>query len=772
MGVPVPEIEGQAQRYSDSMTSVAEAVRRHHPDADVSVLWRAFRFAADTHAGQTRESGEEYVTHPLACAEILARSGADVPTVAAGLLHDVIEESPDDEKDSVSLRLGKEFGPEILALVEDVTNLAHARFGSVDVVSDDRLVRRRLDERRRKRDEDLKKILLAMARDFRVIMIKFADRLHNMQTLRALSQERRITNAHETLRVYAPLAHRLGIWNIKWQLEDLAFKHLYPEEFEKVVARVKKSREEREAELSQAIDILRSALSEQGIEAEIQGRPKHLWSIFSKMRREGVKFEEIYDLLGLRIIVETPEECYQALGVVNSLWVPIPAEFRDYIAKKKGNLYQSLHTKVIGPAGNPLDIQIRTQEMHRTAEFGIAAHWQYKEGGAKVDAGFAERLAWLRTQLFEWQTDSRDTSQFLQSAMSDLFADQVFVFTPHGDVVDLPAGSTPLDFAYRIHTELGHHCAGAKLNGMIVPLTFRFDPSATDQKVKFHNGDVVEIVARTSASPSRDWLTQVKTSSARSRIRQWLRRQTREEFISRGRSHFDKDVSRLDAEQRAGVTEQTISALCTELSYPTPDDMYEAIGSGSLSMHSVMARLRRMVELPPEEAIPTGAARPGAVEGVTLSGDLSGDVVYRRGRCCMPIPGDAVVGYITRGKGIALHRSGCPNLRADLPEEVARRISVNWEETEGARYPVEIGLETTDRVGLLRDISSILASADANVESVKAESSPGKFGRLRFTIDVTGLRQLARLMTEISKLADVLAVFRVGRLKSSGRRSR
>lgn len=769
-GAAVPETEIRAERYADLVRSIAELVGQHHERADVSMLWAAYGFASEVHSGHLRESGEDYVTHPLACARILAESGADVPTVAAGMLHDVIEESAAEQKDAVSARIEAEFGPEIRSLVEGVTNLAQARFADVHVAPQDRAAKKHLDQRRRRRDEDLKKILLAMARDFRVIMIKFADRLHNMQTLGALSKERRIINAHETLRIYAPLAHRLGIWNIKWRLEDLAFKHLHPKQYDETVAKVRKSREDREAELEEARSILRTAVSEHGIQAAIQGRPKHLWSIYSKMERERIAFVEIHDLLGLRILVETPDECYQALGVVNSLWVPIPAEFRDYIAKKKGNLYQSLHTKVIGPAGNPLDIQIRTWEMHRTAEFGIAAHWQYKEGGARVDAGFVERLSWLRNQLFEWQSDSKDTSQFLQSAMSDLFADQVFVFTPKGDVVDLPVGSTPIDFAYRIHTDLGSRCAGAKLNGMIVPLTYQFDPSLTSQKTPFRNGDVVEIVTRASATPSRDWLSHVKTSSARSRIRQWFRRQTREESIERGKEHLVKDISRLDPAARDAVSDEMIANLARELSYVDVEDLYEAIGSGNLSLHSVMTRIRKLVQPPAEEMIATTASRAGAVEGVSLSGDLSGDVVYRRGRCCLPIPGDDVVGYITRGKGIALHRRACPNLRSDTREEVERQIAVNWEESDQAYYPVEIAVETTDRVGLLRDIASILASAQANVEAANIESKPGTFGKLRFTIDVTGLRQLSRLMSEISKLPDVLSIFRVGRLRATGRR--
>jgi guanosine-3',5'-bis(diphosphate) 3'-pyrophosphohydrolase len=756
--------------YAGVLRTVAEAVVEHHSDADTSVLASAWRLALRVHSGQMRESGEEYVTHPLACAKELAESGADLATVAAGMLHDTIEESSPERKEAVADEIQREFGREIWSLVEGVTNLAHASFPDVAVPGQDKAARKLAAERRRKRDEDLKKILLAMARDFRVILIKFADRLHNMQTLSALSRDRQIANSEETLRVYTPLAHRLGMWNFKWRLEDLAFKHLYPKEYEQTVAKVSKSREEREAELEEARSILQSELAKNGMDATIEGRPKHLWSIYTKMRREHIAFEEIYDLLGLRIIVRTPEECYRALGVVNSLWVPIPAEFRDYIAKKKANLYQSLHTKVIGPAGNPLDIQIRTREMHQTAEFGIAAHWLYKEDPARVDPGFAGRLSWLRGQLFEWQTGSRDTSQFLRSAMSDLFSDQVFVFTPRGDVVDLPVGSTPIDFAYRIHTDLGNHCAGAKLNGKIIPLTYEFDPMRTDQKISFHNGDVVEIVARGSTSPSRDWLSHAKTSSARSRIRQWFRKQTRDESIERGKEQLQKEVQRLDPGVRQQVTDDLLEGLREESGYTALDDFYEAIGSGNLSLHSVMTRMRRSVEPEPEETIITAESKAGSVAGVSLSGDLSGDIVYRRGKCCMPIPGDDVVGYITRGKGIALHRRACPNLRSDTPQEVARQISVNWEESEGAYYPVDIVLQTTDRVGLLKDISSVFASEQVNVESANIETIPGGLGKLRFTVDVTGLRHLAKLMSGVSKLSDVFSAYRVGRLRAKEKR--
>ncbi|HEY3299104.1 MAG TPA: bifunctional (p)ppGpp synthetase/guanosine-3',5'-bis(diphosphate) 3'-pyrophosphohydrolase, partial [Armatimonadota bacterium] len=509
-----------------TIDSIVQKVEKYNPGADIGLIRRAYEFALQAHEGQKRLSGEPYINHPLAAAAILTELEMDAKSIAAALMHDVIEDAHVEVD-----QLAKLFGKEVASLVDGVTKLKLADFEPRAAETDVEGRKKKHSETNRSA-ENLRKIFLAMARDFRVMVIKLADRLHNMRTLSALPPERQVRVATETLQIFAPLAHRLGIWQIKWQLEDLAFKHLHPREYEDIAERVSRTRRDRESQLKEAISIIRSRLEADGIKAEIQGRPKHLYSIYQKMLKQEVDFNEIYDLIALRIITDTVADCYHALGVVHDQWMPIRKRFDDYIAKPKSNMYQSLHTKVIGPSGEPMEIQIRTWEMHRTSEFGIAAHWQYKEGG-NTDDRFEGKLSFLRQQLFDWQADAKDDNEFLRSVTNDLFADQVFVFTPKGDVIDFPAGSTPIDFAYRIHSDIGNRIVGAKVNGRIVPLSY-----------KFKNGDIAEVITRTSASPSMDWLGFVKTSTARSRIKAHFRKLHYADSVVKGRDLLEKEAER------------------------------------------------------------------------------------------------------------------------------------------------------------------------------------------------------------------------------------
>ena len=732
-------------------------------EVDLARLDAAFEIALGVHGGKLRESGDPVIVHPIAVAEILAELLMDLASVLAGILHDTIEDAKEEDKQSVRDAIVNRTGADVAMLVEGVTNLSQARFHAEpngDEEGETEASRRRTDARRR-REEDLKKMLLAMARDFRVIVVKFADRLHNMRTLEYLPPDRRLANAHETLRVHAPLAHRLGMREIKWQLEDLAFKHLQPDEFAEVAAKVAKTREVRESELEDVRAILVKALADAGIHAEIQGRPKHLWSIYQKMLREGLNFSDIYDLTAVRILVSTVSECYNALGVVNRLWVPIPGRFTDYIAHRKSNMYQSLHTKVIGPTGEPIEIQIRTFDMHRTADFGIAAHWQYKEGGA-LDESFEKRLAGLRAQIFEWG-DTHDAGEFLSSVMADLFSDQVFVFTPKGDVIDLPVGSTPIDFAYRIHTNLGHRCVGAKVNGQIVPLRYQFDPKLGPdvQKPQFVNGDIVEIIARSNSQPSQDWLKLVKTPGARGKIRQWLRRQRRDEETESGHALIDATLKEAGFEPKELLRDGTLAAVARHMIAGDEEDLYASVGSGHTSPMAVLTRVRHILEPAPKDELSVTAKR--AAERVELRAGGVDNVIYRRSLCCLPLPGDEIVGYVTRGKGMALHRETCPNAMSLMKREPDRVARINWIEEKGLTFGAEIVIEGTDRVGLLGDISAVFSTRVINISSAKIESRRGESSKFRLTVDVEGTAQLTDLIRAIENMPETIGVYRVGR---------
>lgn len=719
-----------------------EQVREYDAGADLDLIRRAYEFAETAHEGQLRLTGDPYITHPFETAKILAELEMDSVSIAAALLHDVVEDV------NINLeQISKLFGSEVADLVDGVTKLKLADFeiSAKEPEPEEESPKRRHTEFRRSA-ENLRKIFLAMARDLRVMVIKLADRLHNMMTLYALPDDRQQKVAAETLQIFAPLAHRLGIWMIKWQLEDLAFKYLEPEAYNAVAEKVAKTRTTRESDLQQATDQLNEQLSNERISATIQTRPKHLYSIYQKMQREEIDFSDIYDLSALRVIVNSVPDCYHALGVVHDLWMPIPDRFSDHIAKSKSNMYQSLHTKVIGPRGEPLEIQIRTWEMHRTAEFGVAAHWQYKERARSGDQ-FERKLTWLRQQLFDWQIDTKDANEFLRSVTDDLFTDQVFVFTPRGDVIDLPAGSGPVDFAYRIHSDLGNHCVGAKVNGRIVPLTYQFN-----------NGDITEIISRSNSNPSLDWLSFLKTSHARNRVKSYFRKLHFNESAAKGRESLEHELERLGHDALQMLKSDRLTEIAQGLNLQSEEDLYAAIGYGHVAAGTVVNKLKaqeplreglQISEKPDEEARPA----------VSLDG--VDKVMIKRARCCAPVPGDDVVGYITRGKGMALHRQSCPNVAAFRSAEPDRLVEVNWTQMNGERFQADIRIEALDRVGLLTDISAIFSETKTNINAAKIKSLPNKTAILELTVDVPDRVHLNHLMERVGTLTDILKIERV-----------
>jgi GTP diphosphokinase / guanosine-3',5'-bis(diphosphate) 3'-diphosphatase len=757
------EPSSAGDQRSPAVEELLEKIRRYNPDADVEAVRRAYEYAAAAHTGQRRDSGAPYIDHPLQVAKTLADLELDTATICASLLHDIVEDT------SVELAdVETRFGPEVGRLVDGVTKLSHAEFEHWETEDESREtqvgsdlpvppsdippISPKTEADQKRRAANIRKIFLAMARDVRVMIIKLADRVNNMQTLSALPEARRRRIAQETLQIFAPLAHRLGIWQFKWQLEDLSFKYLYPEAYNEIAEKLNRTRKEREADIAEVREILQERLKEEGIEAEIQGRPKHLWSIYQKIQSQELQFNEIYDLVAVRIIVHTISDCYYALGIVHDLWLPIQGMFSDYIARPKSNMYQSLHTKVIGPRGEPLEIQIRTWDMHRTADFGIAAHWQYKEGG-RPDRRFEEKLAWLRQQLFDWQSDARDATEFLRSVIDDLFTDQVFVFTPRGDVVDLPAGSCPLDFAFRIHSDVGLHCVGAKVNGRIVPLGYRFK-----------NGDIVEIMQRPSAQPSYDWLALVKTSHAKSRIKAWFRKQRHAENLARGRELLEKEAARLNLDVKEILRLENLQKAAHLLNLTSEVDLQAAVGSGQVSASTVLSRLRP--NEPAKREVITG--RPTAEAKLSITAGGVDDVFLRRSKCCDPLPGEEVVGYVTRGKGMAIHRKCCPNAQSLMTTEPERIVQVAWKHQGQEKHSAHLRIETLDRVGLLNEIAAIFSERKTNIESANIRSLKNRTAIFDLVVDVADLNDLAALIRIVERIPDVLAVERVGPAAGAG----
>lgn len=698
------------------------------PRSDTDLARKAFAFAQRAHQGQFRDSGDEYIQHPLAVADILADLELDTVTVAAGLLHDVVE----DTKTTVS-DIEHVFGPEMAVLVDGVTKLGRLEYRS----------------REEEQVENLRKMFLAMAKDIRVIIIKLADRLHNMRTLEHLNHSRQMDIANETLDIYAPLAHRLGMWRFKWELEDLAFRYKDTEAYENLVQKVAKQRREREEYISKVMSILNERLKAAGIEAEISGRAKHFYSIHRKMTLQGKTFEEIYDLLAIRVIVDTIKDCYAALGIAHSLWKPMPGRFKDYIAMPKSNMYQSLHTTVMGPDGEPFEIQIRTWEMHRTAEFGIAAHWKYKEG-VKDNKDFEDKIAWLR-QVLEWQRDLKDAREFMESLKIDLFDDEVFVFTPQGDVIDLPAGSTPVDFAYRIHTEVGHRCVGAKINGRIMPLDY-----------VLQNGEIVEILtSKQSPGPSADWLKFVKTSQARAKIRQWFKKERREENIIRGKELLEREFKRMGLEALALIKDEYMSTVASRLNFISPEDLLSAIGYGGVSAQHVAGKLRdewhkslpaAVASSEEKKFLPSAASKKSGL-GVSVKG--ASNLLVKFAKCCNPVPGDPIIGYITRGRGISVHRLTCPNM-ANMLADRERFIEVAWDFSVQAQYPVEVEVKAYDRPGLLSDVTGVISDTGVNIASAIVRTNPKKgFASMNLVLEISDLKELDNIAQMVKKIKGV-----------------
>ena len=719
---PTPTEDFSPAGMQRQLQEVEKELHHRYPQADLSSIAASFAFAAEAHEGQNRVSGEPYVTHPLAVARILAELGLDPVAVAAALLHDI----PEDTEYSLG-DVEERFGPDVARLVDGVTKLG--KFSTLT--------------HEQQQAENIRKMFLAMAEDIRVVLIKLADRLHNMRTLGALPPAKQLRIATQTAEIYAPLAERLGIWQIKWELEDLSFKYLDPEAYHDLAGRLETHRKAREGYVERAKDVLQEALLEAGIDAELSGRPKHIYSIHKKMLRKGAEFGEIYDVHALRVLVEDVRECYAALGVVHSLWRPIPGQFDDYIAMPKNNMYQSLHTAVLAVDGKPLEVQIRSHDMHRVSEIGIAAHWRYKEG-SRSDRAYDAKLAWVR-QLMEWQHDVSDATEFVEGVKLDIFQDQVFVFTPAGDVKDMPAGATPLDFAYRIHTEVGHACIGAKVNNRLVPLDY-----------KLKNGDIVEIVTTKSAhGPSRDWLNIVTTSHAREKIRQWFKRQQRDENIAHGKQVLDRELHRLARTSLDKVDHDKLEELADHHNFKTVDDFFAAIGYGQIGPQQIVSRLG-VVDDVHDVPLPQVAPPPPQPGGIRVRG--VGDLLVRFSKCCHPIPGDPIVGFITRGRGVTVHLATCPTVINE--RSVERLIDVEWEAAAQQTYPIAILIEAYDRTGLLSEISNVMADDRINIVAASVNVHKDHRATIQATLEVSSVAQLSRVMAHLEQLKDVYSVQR------------
>ena len=702
-------------------------IRRHKLEDD-PMLEKAFVMAENAHAGQLRHSGEPFFTHPLAVADIVADLGLDTTTIVATILHDAVEDTQLTTED-----IGREFTPEIAKLVDGVTKLNNYDFKT----------------REEQQWESLRKMFLAMASDIRVVIIKLADRLHNMRTLKYQSENKQIEKATETLEIYAPLAHRLGISAIQWELEDLSLKFLHPDEYFEIANKIASTREEREKQINSVIVKLEDKFAEMKIKAEIEGRPKHIYSIYKKMREKHKVFEEVYDLIAIRIIVSSIKDCYGVLGIVHTMWKPIPLRFKDYIAVPKQNMYQSLHTTLLGEDGKPFEVQIRTYDMHRTAEYGIAAHWKYKEGGK--ESGMDSKLAWLR-ELMEWQNDLKDSKEFMETLKVDLFADNVFVFTPKGDVKDFVTGATPLDFAYSVHSAIGNKCVGAKINGKIVPLDY-----------KLRTGDIVEIITSNSATPSRDWLKFVKTAQARSKIKQWFKKQLKEENIVKGREMLEKEAKR----QGYNLYEQLLkpdwlSVLYKRFTLNSQDDMFAAIGYGALSANQILSKLieqfkmANKIDSGSEELKIVKRTGKGAEEDITVEGNTG--LAVRFAKCCNPVPGDDIIGYITRGRGVCVHTKECKNLH-NVDKE--RLIEVAWAGDQTTSYNVEIQIVADDRPGLMVEIAQAMYNMGRDITAINAHSAKNGVATISLRSNITSVQDLHDLMNKLKALKGVRDVFRV-----------
>jgi GTP diphosphokinase / guanosine-3',5'-bis(diphosphate) 3'-diphosphatase len=713
---------------ADELKEVLAVYRTRHPKADTTLITRAYEIAEGAHRGQMRRSGDPYIQHPLAVATILADLGLDDVTLAAALLHDAVEDTGVSLDDIV-----KDFGSEVAAIVDGVTKLDRVSF----------------DSKEAQQAATMRKMLVAMAKDIRVLLIKLADRLHNMRTIAAMPIENQHRTAQETLDVYAPLAHRLGIAGIKLQLEDLAFATLYPKRYAEIEQMVSMRAPERDIYISQVLDMVKARLAELRIDAEITGRPKHYWSIYEKMVLKNREFSDIYDLVGIRVVVGSDKDCYAALGAIHATWKPVQGRFKDYIAMPKFNLYQSLHTTVVGPQGKPLEVQIRTRDMNQRAEAGIAAHWGYKEKTGVTEPGWLSRIV-------DWQRDTIDPADFMETLKVDLDQDEVFVFTPKGDVVTLPAGATPIDFAYSIHTDVGHRCIGAKVNGRLVPL----DSSLS-------SGDTVEVFTSKveGAGPSRDWLKVVATPRARNKIRQWFSRSRREEAIENGREDLVRYMRREGLPVQKLTTSPVLVSVAEALHYADLDSLHAAIGEGHVSAHTVAQRVSRELhggvheEQLPTTVRRTSRRRTGGKVGVHVEG--LDDVMVRLSRCCTPVPGDNIVGFVTAGRGVSVHRSDCANAVALSSRMGDRQIEVDWDGASVGMFVASIEIEALDRARLLKDVSTVLSEHHVNIVSSFTSTGSDQVAHLRFEFELADPSHLESVLATVKRVESVYDAYRV-----------
>ena len=711
---------------------------KYHPEANVELVEKAYHFAEKAHAGQLRKSGEPYFVHPLTVAGILAKLMLDAPTIAAGLLHDTVEDC-----DDVTIEvIEQEFGQEVALLVDGVTKLKRLDFTS----------------RVEQQAESIRKMILAMSKDIRVVLIKLADRTHNMRTLKSQPPESQKRIAQETLDIYAPLAHRLGVYKIKQELEDLCLRYLDPEGYQNLIVKVGMKRAEREENIRTVIDTLSDKLKEMNIHYEIDGRPKHFDSIYRKMVLQDKPVEQIFDLVAIRVLVDTVQDCYAVLGVVHTLWKQVPNRFKDYISMPKPNMYQSLHTTVVGENGMPFEVQIRTYEMHRIAEYGIAAHWRYKEGKQVADS-LDNKLYWLR-QILDWQNDTRDSEEFIKSLKVDLFSDEIFVFTPKGEIIDLPKGATPLDFAYRIHSAVGNKCVGAKVNGRIVTLD-----------TPLNTGDFVEIITQqNSKGPSRDWLKIVKTAQAKAKIRQFYKKELKDENIANGKQMLDYEAKRQAVSLPSLLKTEYVDPVLRKFSFADLDDLYAAVGCGGIAAQQVVTRLREeqrahdkpLVPVLPRVAEPTTPARGGKSSskedmGIKIAG-LPGCQVHFA-KCCTPLPGDEIIGYITRGRGVTIHSKECVNVTAS--HDPARWVEAEWSDTVNSSYNGSIQILAQDRHNLLADLMSYLSAQKVTVCALNAKVNNNQTCSIELTLQVANKQELDWVIKQIAKRQDTIEIFRV-----------
>lgn len=711
-------------------------------EQDLKLIREAYDFADQAHKGQVRKSGEPYILHPLTVADIVLDMRMDVTSIVTALLHDVVEDT------TIDLETVREkFGETCAMLVDGLTKLEKIRFQS----------------REEQQNENYRKMFVAMAQDIRVILIKLADRLHNMRTLKFQSEESQRRISYETLEIFCPIAHRLGISAIKWEMEDIALRYLNPQQYYRIANLMKKKRVEREAFIEDVVNRIKEKIEEMGIEGDISGRPKHLYSIYKKMTSSNKQFSEIYDLFAIRIIVDNIKDCYATLGIIHTLWKPMPGRFKDYIAMPKANMYQSLHTTVIGPNGEPTEVQIRTWEMHRTSEYGIAAHWAYKEGNVVPDGDFGDKMSWFR-EILELQQETKDAAEFMESLKMDFFSDLVFVFTPSGEVIELPAGSVPLDFAYRIHTEVGNRTIGAKVNGRIVPL---------DHKLK--TGDIIEILtSKHSYGPSSDWLKIAQSSHARSKIKQWFKKEKREENVIKGRDLVERELKRLGLEPHLWMTEEKLQEAAAKFTFNDIEDMMAAIGFSGITAAQIVTKLTEQLRREQEEASqieltnniteikssPPSKRTKNNNNGVKVKG--VDNLLVRFARCCNPVPGDIIIGYITRGRGVSVHRMDCMNIPFGTESEEADRvIEVEWVEAINANYSVDIEITGHDRRGLLNEVLQAVSETKTNISAVSGRTGKDKMAMIHMTVLIGNKEHLTSVVEKVKRIKDIYSVRRI-----------